>query len=310
MQTGYFSVAWNDIKNSPGWLGKLAVLSLVGLIPIFGWIVVCGYLFGWARDIAWNVHTPMPAHVFGNEDGKLYSRGFFACIISIIPLIVPWALEMVWGLISGFGLGWSAQGGHPGVFAFFGLTSAVFSLAIFAATLVAVLFVGVGSMRMSVYGRLAPGLQFGKLWAMMRHDFRGLLRILGMGILLSIAMGLIISLLMVVLVFIGLAVGFAVTGGNLNTDFGRGNGAVLGMILSVSGLVLVLGTISGLVTMAISVFSVALVTRALGYWTRQFDVPQWRGQDDPMPFELVGAASPYRQQPPNDSSTGWTPPRQ
>ncbi len=29
----------------------------------------------------------------------------------------------------------------------------------------------------------------------------------------------------------------------------------------------------------------ALVFRALGYWTRQFDVSLWNGQDDPMPFE-------------------------
>ena len=56
MQTGYFNAAWQDIKNSPGWFGKLVLLSLLSLIPIFGWLVVLGYLYGWARDIAWNVH--------------------------------------------------------------------------------------------------------------------------------------------------------------------------------------------------------------------------------------------------------------
>ena len=44
MQTGYFNAAWQDIKNSPGWFGKLVLLSLLSLIPIFGWLVVLGYL--------------------------------------------------------------------------------------------------------------------------------------------------------------------------------------------------------------------------------------------------------------------------
>ena len=46
MQAGYFNAAWHDIKNSPGWFGKLLVLGLVSLVPIFGWIVVAGYLYG------------------------------------------------------------------------------------------------------------------------------------------------------------------------------------------------------------------------------------------------------------------------
>ena len=37
----------------------------------------------------------------------------------------------------------------------------------------------------------------------------------------------------------------------------------------------------------IAMFCGALIARALGYWTCQFDVPQWRGQDDPMPFEAA-----------------------
>ena len=51
---------------------------------------------------------------------------------------------------------------------------------------------------------------------MIRHDFGGLLRILGMALLLAIAIGIVASVLIFVLVFIGLFVGFAMTGGNLN----------------------------------------------------------------------------------------------
>ena len=91
-----------------------------------------GYLYGWARDIAWDVHGPMPKHIFGNEDGKLYSRGFFAMVIGFVFMLAPWVLEAVWGGVMGLGTAWSG-GRHGGVFLFVGLSTMVFSLLIIAA---------------------------------------------------------------------------------------------------------------------------------------------------------------------------------
>lgn len=298
MQTGYFNAAWQDIKNSPGWFGKLVILSLVSLIPIFGWIVVGGYVYGWARDIAWNVHSPLPAHIFGNEDGKLYSRGFFVVVIGIVCALIPWAIEMVWAVVTGAG-SYALGGSHGGFFAFFGLSSLVFSLFSLAAGLFAILFTWVGSMRMSVYGRLAPGLQFGKIWAMIRHDFSGLLRILGMYILLWIGASIAMFVLFMVLLFIGMIVGFAVTGGNMNINSSHPDGVIWAMIASISGVVVLLMIVYGVLAMAMSTFISAMTVRAMGYWTRQFEVHAWRGQDDPMPFEIRSAAGGQPgQQPP------------
>ncbi|WP_080802658.1 DUF4013 domain-containing protein [Arabiibacter massiliensis] len=285
MQSGYFAAAWHDIKGSPGWLGKLVILALVSLIPIFGWIVVYGYLFGWARDIAWDAHSPLPARIFGNEDGKLYSRGFFALLITTICLLIPWALEMVWGMLTGFGTFWSDHGYGMSML---GLATPVFSLLIMAAIFLATLFSWVGAMRTSIYGRLAPGLQFGRIWAMMRHDFQGLLRILGMAVLLAVGAGLVAWLLVMVLVFVGLVVGMIVTGGNLDVGGSHSGAGVWMMAMSVMGIVFSLVAVYGAFMTALSVFVLAMVARALGYWTRQFGVPSWRGQDDPMPFELAG----------------------
>ena len=296
MQTGYFNAAWQDIKNSPGWFGKLIVLSLVCLIPIFGWIVVAGYLYGWARDIAWNVHTPLPARVFGDEDGKLYSRGFFALVIGFICIIVPWVIEMVWFAVTGVGVGWSNYGWHGGAFAFLGMTSSLFSVLVFAITIFASLFSWVGSMRMSVYGRLAPGLQFGKVWAMMRHDFGGLMRIFGMALLLSIGLGIVVSILISVIVFIAVAVGFAAAGSGMGSS--HAGGAMVAVALVGVVAVILFSVACGAVAMGVGVFISMMVVRALGYWTRQFDVPAWRGQDDPMPFEFYQAAGGPNGQPP------------
>ena len=80
MQKGYFKAAWNDIKQSEGWLGKMFLLGLLSLIPIFGQVVLLGYAYGWLRDIAWGVETPLPPRIFGNEDGQLYRRGLIVSL--------------------------------------------------------------------------------------------------------------------------------------------------------------------------------------------------------------------------------------
>ena len=298
MQAGYFNAAWHDVKNSPGWFGKLLVLGLVSLVPIFGWIVVAGYLYGWARDIAWGVHAPMPAHVFGNEDGRLYSRGFFVLVIGFVCSLIPWAVELVGSILTGGSFGiWSGWGYHSEFLSFpLGLASGLVGLVFFVLSMVAYLlttfFTWVGSMRMSIYGRLSAGFQFGKIWSMVRHDFGGLLRILGMAIVLAIGIGVVVAVLAFVVVLVAFLVGVLATGGNLNINAPYLSGPVLGLTFAVGGVSILLSAVAGYGGMVVAVFTIMMVTRALGYWTRQFDVPAWRGQDDPMPFEMRGTYPP------------------
>ena len=163
-------------------------------------------------------------------------------------------------------------------------------------------------MRMSVYGRLGAGFQFGKVWAMIRHDFSGLLRILGMAIVLAVVIGIVVSILIFVLVLIGLFIGFAMTGGNLNIQSSHPGAAVWAIVFATGGIILVFAVLCGILSTGMYVFVEMMIVRALGYWTRQFDVPAWRGQDDPMPFELAGAAGyPPVQQPPHVPPTGQPP---
>ena len=53
MQRGYFKTAWSDVTQSPHWVTRILLLALLSFIPVFGWIVIAGYLWGWARDMAW-----------------------------------------------------------------------------------------------------------------------------------------------------------------------------------------------------------------------------------------------------------------
>ena len=286
MRIGYFSAAWQDIRNSPGWVGKMLLMSLLMLIPVFGWIVVYGYLLGWARDIAWGVHAPLPARLFGNEDGKLYSRGFFAGVISLACNAVPFIVEMVGGVVLGVGtVGLFLWGWNDGLLMPAGATSAVAAvvlpLVVFALSLFVGLFRWVGWMRMAVYGRLSAGFQVGRIWAMMRHDFGGIMRIFGMSLILGAALilgALVLGIVLCVILFLVIFVG-----------------AWLSVLLvSLGAMVAIIAFMTVLLAYGYAVgvmatFSTMVTVRALGYWTRQFDVPTWRGQDDPMPFELAGA---------------------
>lgn len=188
MQKGYFKAAWNDIKQSEGWFGKMFLLGLLSLIPIFGQVVLFGYAYGWLRDIAWGVETPLPPRIFGNEDGQLYRRGLIVFVINtVFCLIAPGVVEGVFSVMAGRGLdtvSGAVFGGTGHVLS--GNISGLFSLLILV---IASLFYLVAAARASIYGRLGPGFQLSRLWAMMRHDTKGLVRVVCVGVVLTVCMG-------------------------------------------------------------------------------------------------------------------------
>lgn len=272
MEKGYFAAAWGDVAKSPGWASVLLRLGLLCLVPVFGVVVMYGYLFSWARDIAWNVHRPLPKKIFANEDGSLYKRGFFIFVVGLVFSLVPEIVNLFIGMSVGFSFGGTALYGSyvPALFGsmvWLAGNSASVALSFFAA-----LFFWVGAIRVSLYGTLSSGFQIQKIWAMMKHDFIGLLRIVGMAILIAaaIAFSAIVLALFFALICSGLI-------------WLMSSGSSTSMVAAV--LIVLLGAAFLALLLFASALQNALVFRALGYWTRQFDVSLWSGQDDPMPFE-------------------------
>lgn len=296
MVGGYFRNSWHDITSSPGWFGKICLLALVGFIPIFGQIVLFGYLFGWARDIAWGVRGPMPARIFGNEDGKLYARGLFAWVISLVCSLLPMAVELLWAIPAGgmaLVAGWGSNSFTP--FAVLGVGGMVVSVLSVVAAFAASVFWLVGSVRMSIYGRLGPGFQFGKLWAMMRRDPQGILRLVGMYLAIC-------AVLVVIFVAIALVLVLGAVAASAFTAVIMGSrGGTFEAVAAQAGLVLLVGipvilAVSFAIEVA-AVMSYALIIRAAGYWMGQFDVPAWRGPDDPLPFQVPSVYGAYAEPP-------------
>lgn len=276
MEKGYFSAAWGDITKSPGWFSKILRMGLLCFIPIFGVLVVYGYLYGWARDIAWNVHRPMPEKIFGNEDGNLYKRGFFILVIGFVFSLIPGAFSFLTSMVTGVSfLGAATASSAPlGVGSL--LMALVFSLAGLVLTFAVVFFYWVGAMRCALYGTLSSGFQFGKIWAMLRYDFTGLLRIFGMSLICGAVVGI------AAFVLVGLSATLSVIFG---VAFIQNEAQAVVFAVIILLLILILCVVSSF----ISVLITALISRALGYWTRQFQVNLWGGQEDPMPFELEQA---------------------
>ena len=319
MQIKYFQTAWNDLTKSEGWLRKMMLLALISLIPIFGAIVVMGYLYGWARDIAWGVRNPLPARIFANEDGKLYRRGFFIFVIGIVVGILPY---IVFTFAEGaLGIGWAgllASSVNSGGYAPYGTLSSIGSPAISAGSLTTggllyllgialslglCFFQWAANMRVSIYDNLSSGFQVGKLWSMLRADGGGILRIFGMTVLASIVIGFILTLVFGLLMLIFLAM-FA--GGFVALAQGGSSSSSVGTVISA----LLVGGLFFTIWMYIMLVCVTIVealqARALGYWVSQFDVPHWGGQNDPAPFENFSRpGNPEQPQPFDGSQQAW-----
>lgn len=287
----YMKLAWGDVRASAKWKSKCLRLGLVSLVPVFGSIVREGYAYGWARDVAWGVREPLPPEVFGNEDGRQYSRGFYVFVLALVCALVPWAASLLLSAVTGMhGVAyehfWSGHGLMPLFWA-----SSAFGVVAFAATvalaLAASAFAMVGSLRISIYDRMSAGFQFNKVWAMVRRDTRGIVSILGWSLLFSALISAVAfvaaMVVMVVLATVAaLVVGFASYGGL--SAAGSSMVAVLAFC-AIAFVGIVLAVVVAVLSMAAySALSLA-VARAVGLWCYQFDVASWRGQDDPLPFE-------------------------
>lgn len=306
MNGRYFSTAWNDIKNSEGWIGKIFLLGLINFIPIFGQMTVYGYAFEWGHKAAWGIHTPLPKKIYGRKNSKMLRWGWFALVILFVCTVIPAIVAGIGNAISdsstaaqtaamyshhyhaSMATGNILLGALGGVIAFVG----------FVLSIAAVFFFWAGTMRMMMYDRLGTGLQFGKVWSMIKHDFGGLLRIFGMSIVCFVVYFLVFAIVVSIVgagVIGTLFVGAAAGSGMYSMDSDAALGFILMALVSALPLVIVLYYLSSVA----EAFIQLLVSRALGYWTRQFDVANWGKKDDPLPFE--------RAQEPDSSAAGAEP---
>lgn len=288
MKIQYFNTCWNDLKNSPGWKGKICLLALLNMVPVFGLIVTFGYAYGWSREAAWGMRNPLPRSIFNNHDGMFWRRGWFSIVVTVAWTILPWIVYLAGDIMLELGLGtnplsYSSEPYgplNPGLLAS-GILIYLISLAL---TAFASVLSWVGCIRSAIYNKLKPGVQLGAVWKMTRRDGFGLFKIFGMLLSLILVAGAAI-VIVVLLVSLGAIVPLW-----LAIKSNKGMALPLMIALIAVGLILILAYC--FVAYCVNAFTILMVARAIGYWTWQFDVAHWGQPSDPLPFEAYPKTHP------------------
>ncbi|WP_417144527.1 DUF4013 domain-containing protein [Raoultibacter massiliensis] len=81
-------MAWEDLRRSPGWFARIALLGLVMIVPIVNFFAL-GYMMLWANDAARGLRNPLPKSTFAKGS---FTLGFYAFAISLVVAIVMGAI--------------------------------------------------------------------------------------------------------------------------------------------------------------------------------------------------------------------------
>ena len=268
----YFSRAWAMLTQEKGWWKPVALCALASLVPIVGPLAVFGYCLEWARRVAWGSTEAPSRHV---KVGQLIKSGWRGAVVFL-----------GWNIVAAFVGG--ILGNLPWVGELLSFAWGVFM--IFVGMLVMV-----AAVRATVYQNFKAGYRAPTLWQMGSHDPWGLLRVW----LISLVAGVIVVVVALFL-FVPAAIGsigfFMDLGDYVSGGYGyymteaeeaRLALEVVGYLFQQFGpailITAVLALVSGVFVNLLSYCGVAL-------WLRQFNVPTWGRDEDPLPEPVVPEA--------------------
>lgn len=268
----YFSRAWAMLAQEKGWWKPVALCALASLVPIVGPLAVFGYCLEWARRVAWGSTEAPSRHV---KVGQLIKSGWRGAVVFV-----------GWNIVAAFVGG--ILGNLPWVGELLSFAWGVFM--IFVGMLVMV-----AAVRATVYQNFKAGYRAPTLWQMGSHDPWGLLRVW----LIRLVAGVIVVVVALFL-FVPAAIGsigfFMDLGDYVSGGYGyyiteaeeaRLALEVVGYLFQQFGpailITAVLALVSGVFVNLLSYCGVAL-------WLRQFNVPAWGRDEDPLPEPVVPEA--------------------
>lgn len=278
--------SWRALTAARGWWKPVALLTLVGWIPLIGQIAVLRYALEWGRLAAWG--SDEAPRRDGVDVGKVLVCGIRALIVRT-PLVVAGGAAL-----------WFATGGRHAVFSpleagFYGSwAQAATAYRIDALGGVAwVLGLAIGTfviaamLRATLYDALTAGWRLDRLAQMVARDASGFLRAALSVVLGAVAVAA-LSLLAAAALDLPLQAGLA----GLAAHHGRWHfmfdgGAFLHRLFSLepaSMLVAVLGAAA--IQLACGAVAVALqlaCVHTVACWFRRFDVSRWGVSSDPLP---------------------------
>ena len=268
----YLTRSWRMLTREKGWMKAIILLTLCGLIPIIGGLVVLGAAFEWARLTAWGVESsPKQKSI---DFGKCLKTGFFAFIIMLIVQVI---LHIVMAVVIA-------------IVPFLTILS-------LPALLFGEVVAGVIALYATIYDRFSAAMSFSNLWKMISHDWKGLLKITGdqiiLGLILS-ALGFLWTIVTGIILLGTAAPGLAGEISQLANPYvssGSEASIVLAIIARLITAFLPLIVLSWIAITFSSVFTLLLSYNMMGLWMLQFRVSEWTNPDNPLPTPLTSPNS-------------------
>ena len=266
----YYKRSMMLLRRDQGWIKPLLVLAAARFVPLVGPLGVSGYALEWARLTAWGVDASPKQHSV--QVGTCIKAGWRGFLAALVPLVVVICLTLGMGALT------ESDTALSGIASLLNICIGAFGgiLAIICA------------LHATIYQKFTAGWRFGRIAGMLRENFQGYLRIVGLRLVVQLILGIIAAFISMSLL-VGLLGEFFTRYGmwaysdvlsQLRVSEVFDAMADLMRILRDQAPVLALFL---LVTSVCDTFVDLISHTAVGLWMRQFSVPQWGRDTDPLP---------------------------
>lgn len=94
-EKGCVSAAWDDVKATKGWFGKVCLMALMYFVPVLNW-VVDGYALRWARQLSLGQVEGLPKKIFCD---RAFVNGAMKFLVSLVAAIAVSIVSSIIGLV-------------------------------------------------------------------------------------------------------------------------------------------------------------------------------------------------------------------
>lgn len=264
----YFGRAWAMLTQEKGWWKPVLLCALGALVPIVGPLAVLGYGLEWSRRVAWGSTVGPSRQV---KIGGLIKSGWRGFVV-----VAGWSIAA--GVVG------TIVGNLPWIGDFLGSVWWIFSLFLNVAFLAA-------AVRATIYQNFKAGYRAKTLWQMVSRDPWGLVKIFVINLVAGLIVGVVTIMVFMPALFGSL--GFIVD----LADYINGyyyymtEAEEMRLALEVLGFFVQQFAPAFFATLLVSLvagsFMGLLINCGIGLWLRQFDVPAWGKDEDPLPETSV-----------------------
>ena len=261
----YLARSWALLTQEKGWWKPVLLMGLACLVPIVGPLAVFGYQLEWSRLIAWNVNAAPRRHDV--RVGECLASGWRGFLVWIGWSFLYWCIGAALGHFLVIGNTLHIVWNVMGIF---------ISMAIMAACI-----------RATIYQKAGAGYRVKPLWEMAKHDPEGLARVwlislLGDILCFLVAVAIIVPSFLSIVPTVFYQLSYMYEYSSVITSSAATYmliDLVYNVVCSMGGAFLIVFAVDCVVY---AMFNL-LVSCALGLWMRQFNVPAWGKDEDPLP---------------------------